>query len=763
MSQNRTIKAILALDYDKRALSGTQKAIDQLNASLDGTRKRALTVETAASSLKKELVSLAREDAIEQIGRDFARAGTEGKDFNDTVRETIARLQAVGASETEIRGVARAYQAAAREANQLAKAEGGGGRRAALGALGTFGREVKALPSIRLGPISTDQIGKILQTVDAGLIAIGATAATVAAATAIAAPALIALAVAMDQFFKGIDAGKKIVESALAAQDAYYLALRENTTQDTIEQVAELNRIRPFLQAQRDETQNAIDANGGPGNPVTAQLVEQLAELDAQLLTNDQTVQRLTTGLEINAFAAGDQLAAQTELAKAIQRTTLASMEAEQFARTNTVEATQARIDTLKNEVAQLEASNRAQQVFNSAAANEIIAHNNALIAEKNAAINATQAVIGLSSAFEASNFFKGITENGRGVFEGALSAVGNAFGGVVEGAINQVDRLGDIQQKITDAETKTSTAIQAINAKLAEAESKALADRDQGLADAQEKYNDAREKQETAHRDRLLAINRRADMTLANAIGERDALAYFMGQQQRQTELKEENTANKRRLQEIDKALKQQNAQVLRRYNEQVEAARKAANASIAIENEKLRVLQQQLNAEIATINAAAQQRLALQSAYWNASLATDVAGANSALSVISQFWNGVISTVSGGAIQHSSTPIIPTITPYSPGGGSGGMGEQYAAYANGGYPPVNQRVLVGEQGPELAVFTSPARVYSANQTRAGAGGGGGATINMNVEGATVKTIEVVSRSQAMGVFGDVLTGLGL
>jgi hypothetical protein len=704
MSQNRTIKAILALEYDKRALSGTQKAIDQLNASLDSTRKRALTVETAASGLKKELAELARQDAVDQIGRDFARAGEEGREFNAAVRETVARLQAVGASEAEIRGVARAYQDAAAAANQAAAATANvQASQATRGALGVLGSNIKGLPALQIsGNFSTDAIGKILQVVDAGLLKLGP--AGIAAGVGVVGFGLVMSEFVKNfteytqkieerakAFFEGLnDITQQIFEGATSEDIQKQINDQERARDATRQQIDELTALQQQysaltegagdtgilgvtdlgerVRAINDAQQLLKDATGGQVETIEA-VEAALKILDTQLTETEAGLFVLNDSLSNTQVAANDAAASYALALTSISNTLQARSEIEadtyQFLENATKEQAEKRIQTAQDEVDRLTALNVQLALVGGDTATALIAANQARIDEQILIRDTTQALIGLTGSNALQGFFDQIKDNGRGIFESAINAVGGAFGGLIDGAINQVDRLGDIQQKITDAENKTSAAISAINAKLAETEAKALADRDQGLADAQEKYNDAREKQEIAHRDRLLAINQRANVTQANAVGARDALAFFLAQQQRKTELKEENLANKRRLSEIDKALKQQTDQVIRRYNEQVEVARKVANAAIAIENEKLRVLQTQLNAEITAINAANQQRLALQASYWNASIATDVAGANSALSVISQFWNGVLSTVSGD-ITHSSTPIIPNVVPY-------------------------------------------------------------------------------------------------
>uniref|UniRef100_A0AAU2W1F3 Peptidoglycan DD-metalloendopeptidase family protein n=1 Tax=Streptomyces sp. NBC_00008 TaxID=2903610 RepID=A0AAU2W1F3_9ACTN len=75
------------------------------------------------------------------------------------------------------------------------------------------------------------------------------------------------------------------------------------------------------------------------------------------------------------------------------------------------------------------------------------------------------------------------------------------------------------------------------------------------------------------------------------------------------------------------------------------------------------------------------------------------------------------------------------------------GNLGKAYGrpgGYANGGYPPVGQFSMVGENGPELAYFSSPAQVISNTDTRsmfreaAGQKGGTATVPNINVVAKT-------------------------
>jgi TP901 family phage tail tape measure protein len=120
---------------------------------------------------------------------------------------------------------------------------------------------------------------------------------------------------------------------------------------------------------------------------------------------------------------------------------------------------------------------------------------------------------------------------------------------------------------------------------------------------------------------------------------------------------------------------------------------------------------------------------------------------------------WNGLKDTVT--TIWHVLKPIFDTI-----GGAVGGMVKAVGGvlgkvnkvlpFADGGSPPTGRAVLVGEQGPELAVFGAPAYIHPASATRSilaggkasggfvgmsSAGGyGGGITVNVTVQASDVQ-----------------------
>lgn len=161
----------------------------------------------------------------------------------------------------------------------------------------------------------------------------GASLTGLAGAVGVVGIAVVALAVVFNKFSEGIEAAKKRLTAALSAQDAYYTALQENTTEATQKQIEQLKAARPFLEQQVAETQGALDsafaqaqaqfgdaaarALDAAGKLPTAQLREALDEQKATLQTNIDTTTRLTQAQEEGAFKANDLRAAEEELAKA--------------------------------------------------------------------------------------------------------------------------------------------------------------------------------------------------------------------------------------------------------------------------------------------------------------------------------------------------------------------------------------------------------------------------------------------------------------
>jgi phage-related minor tail protein len=99
-----------------------------------------------------------------------------------------------------------------------------------------------------------------------------------------------------------------------------------------------------------------------------------------------------------------------------------------------------------------------------------------------------------------------------------------------------------------------------------------------------------------------------------------------------------------------------------------------------------------------------------------WVSGIVTGVAGA--IRDGISSMVDAVIGTIQRliNFVRDNASKILGPLGKVA--GFVGGAISRIPGFAAGGRPPVNRPVLVGERGPELVQFHSPARVYTAQQT---------------------------------------------
>lgn len=326
---NRIIALLLKLETDEASRLKTFNTLKGLRDQLDKTAKSTLTVDEAGEKLTAQMAELARAKSLSVIADDAAKAAAEAGDWALALERVKSELVAIGASDGEIKKVAQALDAAQNQA-----ADGGGGSRR-TGGLGRLGREIKSLPAINLsGNLSTDALGKILYTADAGLTKLGATTAQVGAATLIAAPALIALTVALSEHNRQLGLEKAALTGALDAQTRYYATLNNFSSAQAAQELETETARLENLRQQRAETQNALDSAfrqaqaaftdplarvlDATGQSPAAQLRDQLKELDAQIASTEGYTTRLGTGIRNLEFAEKDALDA---VERAIQQT----------------------------------------------------------------------------------------------------------------------------------------------------------------------------------------------------------------------------------------------------------------------------------------------------------------------------------------------------------------------------------------------------------------------------------------------------------
>lgn len=325
---SRVIEALLRYSIDASGISKISDANRRVIQLLDETKRTTLSTSQAADLMAKEYAQIGRNVAIDNLINDLIRAGKETKDWKAQIDAAAASLSRLGGSEAEVGRVTRALA----EAQGAELGSSSFGQRT-TGALGRFGREVRALPAIQLsGSLSTDAIGKILYTADAALGSLGATAGQVAGAAGLAAPALIALVIAMNNFNATIEASKANLAAALSAQEEYYDALATSTSEEVQARIEEIQRSQPVIRQQITELQNAVNStftqmqqNFGDavaralvaaGKSPTGQLEEELKALQETAASNEQTIVRLNQGLLAGVFAANDMRAAEEELAR---------------------------------------------------------------------------------------------------------------------------------------------------------------------------------------------------------------------------------------------------------------------------------------------------------------------------------------------------------------------------------------------------------------------------------------------------------------
>ena len=177
--------------------------------------------------------------------------------------------------------------------------------------------------------------GEGVGEVAASLAGGGVSAASLATAAAIALPAIIATALAVKNFTDTIYANEQAIQSAIKAQDTYYKAIANSTTEEA---TATLEQSQRDLQATRDEIanlQNAADTayeSGlgsfigdlgskiafalGPGKEVLDQ-IDKLKEKESDLAADTAALER---AIASGALAATDARIAEEKLADAREK-----------------------------------------------------------------------------------------------------------------------------------------------------------------------------------------------------------------------------------------------------------------------------------------------------------------------------------------------------------------------------------------------------------------------------------------------------------
>lgn len=229
--------------------------------------------------------------------------------------------------------------------------------------------------------------------------------------------------------------------------------------------------------------------------------------------------------------------------------------------------------------------------------------------------------------------------------------------------AINE--KIADINEahtkKLTDIAANLSSALGDADVKKSETLSKTEADARTSRTESREKALDDLEKLEEEHERNIEKIKRRADASIANAIGNRDALALLTAKQARDEQVKSEKESFAESRKAIDDQLRQTNKQIEKRlieqrrtaekqYDEMVRKAHEASDKQIKIESEKH-------NALILAQRLASQK--IIQEAQNAALLAAAItkAGADGVLDIHGGFWRSALAQAKAALSALSST----------------------------------------------------------------------------------------------------------
>ena len=120
MSQNSVSSVILRFSLDEASQRRVLRGIGDVEQVLSQTRRRVVSVEDAAAGMNAEFAELARAKAIDNLTADAIRAAEAADSWETSLKRVAQQLSLIGASDDEIKQVARSL------AGAQSSARGGG-------------------------------------------------------------------------------------------------------------------------------------------------------------------------------------------------------------------------------------------------------------------------------------------------------------------------------------------------------------------------------------------------------------------------------------------------------------------------------------------------------------------------------------------------------------------------------------------------------------------------------------------------------------
>lgn len=570
-NSNRNISTTVSYTVNQGSVQAVQAANGAVAASFANAGAAVAAMSPAVLALNPQLMQLAQQTATATAGMNAYGASVKSviRDIGDLGRDS-ERLPFpdMGALPGERAG------------------------RSASGALQSAAYAGIALPGVGF----QNPIVMGLRVASAAAEATGASFLQVGAAGALLVPAMIGLGMAFAEFTKGIQAAKVALGGALAAQQNYYNAVAEMTTQQVREEIAKRQIVLDLQKQQAAELQSALErafaqsqaAFGDAGARILdagkqsagSQLQEQFDALNKSMTENEGTIARYTQGIDANAFAANDAADALDKLEEAQKK----------FA--DAVRSSLNEEADIRVHAAELRRSGTEEQVRDELQANRdrISIIDNFLIPAYQREGLETEAL-----SEEAAN----LTKANRLLLESVLPIVmarerEAAAAKQFEDAFSEAwDNLGEAQRRAGEAAEKVREAMEDLTEaenehkdKLAEIAAEGEEKRRKIIEEADKQAEDALEK----HNQRVAEIELQYSRDAEAAIGNRDALALYRAQQKRSDDLTKEDANYTEQQKKLKAHLEEQLAQ-------QDEAQRKAIQSENESWNKRQRQLQKALS----------------------------------------------------------------------------------------------------------------------------------------------------------------------
>ncbi|HKI70455.1 MAG TPA: hypothetical protein VKA67_12760, partial [Verrucomicrobiae bacterium] len=330
------------------------RSVDTLKAHVGGLGKvGGEGAEAFERRFNRALNRVARNRAIEDITNDFVAAFKASGDLESALVGVEAQLRAIGASDSELGQVARRL-------DQIGKASRGGdaGNRAeAQSTLRSFGTQLRALPSQRVGGIGTDSVGSIARALDdidqlkETIKQIPAAAKAAGQAIGVGPLSLIAtigaLVLVASEGAKKIAEQRQILGGIIDAQAEYFTLVQTGTTESVNAAIeakeTELAAAQARLdaaRAQRDSVNatNEVVRTLAAGVPIISDAAsffssdlatvnaaidatnQEFTDATAAVASTETQLAVLNSVLTDGRIAANDLAAAEAELANARER-----------------------------------------------------------------------------------------------------------------------------------------------------------------------------------------------------------------------------------------------------------------------------------------------------------------------------------------------------------------------------------------------------------------------------------------------------------